>query len=94
MRVIVKDYNGHVRLDQADLDALNDLESLRAEIAKKEREIDELRRAVDNLVSANSKIGNELSDTRWELKKANEKIADLQRISVSYEIVAEVAREK
>ena len=94
MRVIVKDYNGHVRLDQADLDALNDLESLRAEIAKKEREIDELRRAVDNLVSANSKIGNELSDARWELKKANEKIADLQRISVSYEIVAEVAREK
>lgn len=94
MNVIVKDYNGHIRIEQADLDALNDLESLRSEIANKNREIEELRRAVDNLVSANLKIGNELSDVRWELKKANEKIADLQRISVSYEVVAEVSHEK
>lgn len=90
MNVIVKDYNGHVRIDQADLDALNDLESLREEIANKKREINELRQAVDNLVSANSKIGNELNATRWELKKANERIADLQKISVDYEIVPEV----
>lgn len=90
MNVIVKDYNGHIRIDQADLDALNDLESLRSEIANKNREIEELRRAVDNLVSANSKIGNELNATRWELKKANERIADLQKISVDYEIVPEV----
>ena len=94
MNVIVKDYNGHIRIEQADLDALNDLEALRSEIANKNREIEELRRAVDNLVSANLKIGNELSDVRWELKKANEKIADLQRISVSYEVVAEVSHEK
>ena len=86
MNVIVTDYNGHVRIDQADLDALNDLETLRSEITNKDREIEELRRAVDNLVSANSKIGNELNATRWELKKANEKIADLQKISVDYEI--------
>ena len=90
MNVMVKDYNGHIRIDQADLDALNDLESLRSEIANKNREIEELRRAVDNLVSANSKIGNELNATRWELKKANERIADLQKISVDYEIVPEV----
>lgn len=90
MNVIVKDYNGHIRIDQADLDALNDLESLRSEIANKNREIEELRRAVDNLVSANAKIGNELNATRWELKKANERIADLQKISVDYEIVPEV----
>ena len=90
MNVIVTDYNGHVRIDQADLDALNDLESLRSEIANKNREIEELRRAVDNLVSANSKIGNELNATRWDLKKANERIADLQKISVDYEIVPEV----
>lgn len=90
MNVIVKDYNGHIRIDQADLDALNDLESLRSEIANKNREIEELRRAVDNLVSANSKIGNELNATRWDLKKANERIADLQKISVDYEIVPEV----
>lgn len=90
MNVIVKDYNGHVRIEQADLDALNDLESLRSEIANKNREIEELRRAVDNLVSANSKIGNELNATRWDLKKANERIADLQKISVEYEIVSEV----
>lgn len=90
MNVIVTDYNGHVRIDQADLDALNDLESLREEIANKNREIEELRRAVDNLVSANSKIGNELNATRWDLKKANERIADLQKISVDYEIVPEV----
>lgn len=90
MNVIVKDYNGHVRIEQADLDALNDLESLREEIANKNREIEELRRAVDNLVSANAKIGNELNATRWELKKANERIADLQKISVDYEIVPEV----
>ena len=90
MNVIVKDYNGHVRIEQADLDALNDLESLRSEIANKNREIEELRRAVDNLVSANSKIGNELNATRWDLKKANERIADLQKISVDYEIVPEV----
>ena len=90
MNVIVKDYNGHVRIEQADLDALNDLESLRSEIANKNGEIEELRRAVDNLVSANSKIGNELNATRWDLKKANERIADLQKISVDYEIVPEV----
>lgn len=90
MNVIVTDYNGHIRIDQADLDALNDLESLRSEIANKNREIEELRRAVDNLVSANSKIGNELNATRWDLKKANERIADLQKISVDYEIVPEV----
>lgn len=90
MNVIVKDYNGHIRIEQADLDALNDLESLRSEIANKNREIEELRRAVDNLVSANSKIGNELNATRWDLKKANERIADLQKISVDYEIVPEV----
>lgn len=90
MNVIVKDYNGHIRIDQADLDALNDLESLRSEIANKNREIEELRRAVNNLVSANSKIGNELNATRWDLKKANERIADLQKISVEYEIVSEV----
>lgn len=90
MNVIVTDYNGHVRIEQADLDALNDLESLRSEIANKKREIEELRRAVDNLVSANSKIGNELNATRWDLKKANERIADLQKISVDYEIVPEV----
>lgn len=90
MNVIVKDYNGHIRIDQADLDALNDLESLREEIANKKREINELRQAIDNLVSANAKIGNELNATRWELKKANERIADLQKISVDYEIVPEV----
>ena len=90
MNMIVTDYNGHVRIDQADLDALNDLESLRSEIANKNREIEELRRAVDNLVSANAKIGNELNATRWYLKKANERIADLQKISVDYEIVPEV----
>ena len=90
MNVIVKDYNGHVRIEQADLDALNDLESLRSEIANKKREINELRQAIDNLVSANAKIGNELNATRWELKKANERIADLQKISVDYEIVPEV----
>ena len=38
MNVIVKDYNGHVRIEQADLDALNDLESLRSEIANKKRD--------------------------------------------------------
>ncbi len=86
MNVIVTDYNGHVRIDQADLDALNDLEALRSEITKKKKEIDELRVAVDNLISANVKIGNELNAARWELKKANEKIADLQKISVDYEI--------
>ena len=90
MNVIVKDYNGHVRIEQADLDALNDLESLRSKIANKNREIEELRRAVDNLISANSKIGNELNATRWDLKRANERIADLQKISVEYEIVSEV----
>jgi septal ring factor EnvC (AmiA/AmiB activator) len=90
MNVIVKDYNGHVRIEQADLDALNDLESLRSKIANKNREIEELRRAIDNLISANSKIGNELNATRWDLKKANERIADLQKISVEYEIVSEV----
>ena len=90
MNVIVRDYNGHVRIEQADLDALNDLESLRSKIANKNREIEELRRAVDNLISANSKISNELNETRWDLKKANERIADLQKISVEYEIVSEV----
>ena len=45
-----------------------------------------LIKAVDNLDSANKKIGNELSEVRWALIKAQEQIKKLTEIDVSVEV--------
>ena len=39
-RAIVRDYNGHLRIDQADLDAVEMLEELRETIFQKDKEIE------------------------------------------------------
>lgn len=92
-RAIVRDYNGHLRIDQADLDAVEVLEELRETIFQKDKEIERLRKAWQNANDANIKIGNELNSTRWELIEARKEIEKLTRISIDYEVVREEAEE-
>lgn len=89
MSVIVTDYNGHVRIDQADLDALEVLGELRTQLSEEKKENDTLRETIRRLSKANGKISAELNETRWALLRANEKIEKLQSIEVSYETVPE-----
>ena len=90
-RVIVRDHNGHLRIDQADLDAVETLEELREKIYQQDKEIQRLRKAWQNANEANIKIGNELNATRWELIEARNEIERLTRISIDYEVVREEA---
>ena len=89
--VIVRDYNGHLRIDQADLDAVETLEELREKIYQQDKEIQRLQKAWQNANEANIKIGNELNATRWELIEARKEIERLTRISIDYEVVREEA---
>lgn len=86
-RVIVRDHNGHLRIDQADLDAVETLEELREKIYQQEKEIERLRKAWQNANEANIKIGNELNATRWDLIEARKEIERLTKISIDYEVV-------
>lgn len=90
-RVIVRDHNGHLRIDQVDLDAVETLEELREKIYQQDKEIERLRKAWQNANEANIKIGNELNATRWELIEARKEIKRLTRISIDYEVVREEA---
>ena len=89
MSVIVTDYNGHVRIDQADLDALETLGELRTQLSEERKENEMLRETVRRLSKSNGNISAELNETRWALLRANEKIEKLQSIEVSYETVPE-----
>lgn len=89
MSVIVTDYNGHVRIDQADLDALETLGELRTQLSEERKENEVLRETVRRLSKANGNISAELNETRWALLRANERIEELQSIEVSYETVPE-----
>ena len=92
MSVIVRDYNGHVRVDQADLDALETLGELRAQLSEERKENETLRETIRRLSKANGNISAELNETRWALLRANERIEKLQSIEVSYENVPEEVR--
>ena len=87
MSVIVRDYNGHARVDQADLDALETLGELRTQLSEERKENETLKETIRRLSKANGNISAELNETRWALLRANEKIEKLQRIEVSYETV-------
>lgn len=89
MSVIVTDYNGHVRIDQADLDALETLGELRTQLSEERKENEVLRQTIKRLSDTNGKISEELNETRWALLRANERIEKLQSIEVSYETVPE-----
>ena len=86
-KVIVKDYNGHYRIDKADLDACYKLDDLRAENNRLKERIRVLERACDNYDQANCKISRELNETRWQLIEAKRRIEELERISVDWEVV-------
>ena len=92
MSVIVTDYNGHVRIDQADLDALETLGELRTQLSEERKENETLRGTIRRLSKANGNISAELNETRWALLRANERIEKLQSIEVSYENVPEEVR--
>lgn len=90
-RAIVRDYNGHLRIDQVDLDKVEIMEELMEKIYLQEKEIERLRKAWQNANEANIKIGNELNATRWELIEARKEIKRLTRVSIDYEVVREEA---
>ena len=90
-RAIVRDYNGHLRIDQVDLDKVEIMEELMEKIYQQDKEIQRLRKAWQNANEANIKIGNELNATRWELIEARKEIERLTRISIDYEVVREEA---
>ena len=90
-RAIVRDYNGHLRIDQVDLDKVEIMEELIEKIHLQEKEIERLRKAWQNSNETNIKIGNELNATRWELFEARKEIEKLTRISIDYEVVREEA---
>ena len=92
-RAIVRDYNGHLRINQVDLDKVEIMEELMEKIYLQEKEIERLRKAWQNANEANIKIGNELNATRWELIEARKEIEKLTRISIDYEVVREEAEE-
>ena len=88
-RVIVKDYNGHYRMDQVDLDDCRRLDDLRAENGRLKERINELERACDNLDEANCKISQELNETRWQLLEAQQRIEELEHIEIDWEVIRE-----
>ena len=85
-RIIVTDYNGHVRIEQHDLDRLYALEQKenehQSEVKKLRQRITELEKACDNFISENAALSRELSELRWALRDAEERIEQLQRIDV------------
>lgn len=87
--VIVKDYNGHYRMDQVDLDDCRRLEDLRAENDRLRKRIRELEQACDNLNEANCKISQELNETKWKLIKAQQRIEELEHIEIDWEVIRE-----
>ena len=56
------------------------------ENAELREENDNFSKAVDNLDSANKKISNELSESRWALIKAQEQIKKLTELDVDVEV--------
>lgn len=86
-RVIVKDYNGHYRIDQVDLDDCRRLDELRAENQRMRERIRELEQACDYYDEANCKIGQELNETKWKLLQAQKRINELERIDINWEVI-------
>lgn len=92
-RVIVKDYNGHYRIDQVDLDDCRRLDELRSENGRLREQIRELECACDHFDEANCKISEELNETRWKLIEAQKRIEELERIDVDWEVAKDDGKE-
>lgn len=71
-------------------DKYNQLADNYVKIARENAELREenagLIKAVDNLNAANTKIGNELIDVRWELIRTQARLRELTEISVDVEV--------
>ena len=85
-KIIVTDYNGHIRIEQVDLDRLYTLEAkeneYQSEIKRLHQRISDLERACDNLVSTNEALSRDISGLRWKLIDAENIIERLQKIDV------------
>lgn len=86
-KIIVKDYNGHYRMDQVDLDDCYKLDKYRIENCRLKERIKELERACDNYDQANREISQALNETRWQLIEAKARIEELEGIEVDWEVV-------
>ena len=56
------------------------------EIDKLKDQIKKLEQACDNYDKANIVISNELTETRWKLIKAQERIKELERLDIDWEV--------
>ena len=81
-KIIVKDYNGHYRMDQVDLDDCYKLDEYRIENCRLKERIRELEKACDNYDQANCKLSRELNEVRWQLIEALRQ----GQISVDWEV--------
>lgn len=81
-KIIVKDYNGHYRMDQVDLDDCYKLDEYRIENCRLKERIRELEKACDNYNQANCKLSRELNEVRWQLIEAIKQ----NQISVDWEV--------
>lgn len=85
-KIIVKDYNGHYRMDQVDLDDCYKLDEYRIENCRLKERIRELERACDNYNQANCNISRVLNETRWQLIEAKRRIEELEEVKVDWEV--------
>lgn len=91
--VIVRDYNGHYRIEREDLDELIHAEQefvkLRKRILELENENANLVKAFEKAHAANTELGHEISELRWTLKEAYKMIDKLtgSEIEVEYIVI-------
>ena len=88
-KVIVRDYNGHYRLEQVDLDEVLRARDRLKEIDDLKAQVEYWKDAWEKCQDANVAIGNELNDTRWKLIAAQKQLAALEHIDIDWEVAEE-----
>lgn len=88
-KVIVRDYNGHYRLEQVDLDEVLRARDRLKEIDDLKVQVEYWKDAWEKCQDANIAIGNELTDTRWKLIAVQKRLAALEHIDIDWEVAEE-----
>ena len=88
-KVIVRDYNGHYRLEQVDLDEVLRARDRLKEIDDLKVQVEYWKDAWEKCQDANIAIGNELNDTRWKLIVVQKRLAAFEHIDTDWEVAEE-----